>query len=138
MLCPSQIKNDIITGLVSNFFNAPCKRVTSSLQKRNHHKYPFHYIWIQCSCWSSNFLMHLVRGWHLLCRKEITINILFIIYDYNVAADPPIKWSAIRGGKKCLKVCAKKKLPFQNCHQSGDWTIKYWFEFEFYKLWWVI
>ena len=34
----SQIKNYIITGLVSNFFYAPRKRVTSSLQKRNHHK----------------------------------------------------------------------------------------------------
>ena len=38
MFCHSQIKNYIITGLVSNFF------------------------------------MHLVTGWHLLCRKEITIN----------------------------------------------------------------
>ena len=38
MFCPSQIKNYIITGLVSNFFKAPCNRVTSSLQKRNHHK----------------------------------------------------------------------------------------------------
>ena len=36
VFCP-QIKNDIITGLVSNFFNAPCKRVKSSLQKRKHH-----------------------------------------------------------------------------------------------------
>ena len=27
------------------------------------------------SCWtcSNNFLMHLVRGWHVLCRKENTI-----------------------------------------------------------------
>ena len=39
MFCLSQIKNYIITGLVSNFFYAPCKRVTSSLQKRNHHKW---------------------------------------------------------------------------------------------------
>ena len=38
MFCPSQMKNYILTGLVSNF------------------------------------LMHLVTGWHLLCRKEITIN----------------------------------------------------------------
>ena len=38
MFCPSQIKNYIITGLVSNFFNASCNRVTSSLQKRNQHK----------------------------------------------------------------------------------------------------
>ena len=30
-------KNYIITGLVSNFFNSPCKRVTSSLQKRKHY-----------------------------------------------------------------------------------------------------
>ena len=35
--CPTQIKSYIITGLVSNFFNAPCKRMTSSLQKRKHH-----------------------------------------------------------------------------------------------------
>ena len=39
MFCPSQIKNYILTGLVSNFFYAPCNRVTFSLQKRNHHKY---------------------------------------------------------------------------------------------------
>ena len=38
MFCPSHIKNYIITGLVSNFFNVPCNRVTFSLQKRNHHK----------------------------------------------------------------------------------------------------
>ena len=38
MFCPSQIKDYIITGLVSNFFYAPCNRVTFSLQKRNHHK----------------------------------------------------------------------------------------------------
>ena len=38
VFCLSQIKNYIITGLVSNFFYAPCNRVTSSLQKRNHHK----------------------------------------------------------------------------------------------------
>ena len=39
MFCPSHIKNYIITGLVSNFvYAAPCERVTSSLQKRNHHK----------------------------------------------------------------------------------------------------
>ena len=38
MLCSSQRKNCIITGLISDFFNAPCKRVTSSLQKRKHHK----------------------------------------------------------------------------------------------------
>ena len=38
VFCPFQIKNYIITGLVSNFFNAPCNRVTSSLQNRNHHK----------------------------------------------------------------------------------------------------
>ena len=40
MFCPSQIKNYIITGLVSNFF------------------------------------MHLVTGWHLLFRKEITISMV--------------------------------------------------------------
>ena len=34
---PSQIKSYIITGLVSNLFNAPCKMVTPSLQKRKHH-----------------------------------------------------------------------------------------------------
>ena len=38
MFCLSQIKNYIITGLVNNFFYEPCNRVTSSLQKRNHHK----------------------------------------------------------------------------------------------------
>ena len=38
MFCPFEIKNYIITGLDSNFFNAPCNRVTSSLQKRNQHK----------------------------------------------------------------------------------------------------
>ena len=38
VFCPSQIKNSIITGRVSNFFNALCNRVTSSLQKRKHHK----------------------------------------------------------------------------------------------------
>ena len=38
MFCPSQIKYYIITGLVSNFFYAPCNRVITSLQKRNHHK----------------------------------------------------------------------------------------------------
>ena len=37
VVCPSQIKNYITTGLVSNFFNAPCMRVTSSLQKRKRH-----------------------------------------------------------------------------------------------------
>ena len=43
MFCPSQRKNYIITGLDRNFFNAPCKRVTSSLQKRKHCKswYPY-------------------------------------------------------------------------------------------------
>ena len=38
VFCPSQIKNYIITRLVSNFFNASCKRVKSSMQKRKHHK----------------------------------------------------------------------------------------------------
>ena len=33
-----KVQSYIITGLVSNFFYAPCNRVTSSLQKRNHHK----------------------------------------------------------------------------------------------------
>ena len=37
VLYSAQIKNYIITGLVSNFFNAPCKRVASFLQKRKHH-----------------------------------------------------------------------------------------------------
>ena len=37
MFCPSKIKNYIITRLDSNFVNAPCKRVTSVLQKRKHH-----------------------------------------------------------------------------------------------------
>ena len=41
VLCPSHIKNYIITGLVSNFFYTPCNRVTSFLQKRNHHKFTF-------------------------------------------------------------------------------------------------
>ena len=35
---PLQIKNYIITGLVSNFFYAPYKNGTSSLQKRKHYK----------------------------------------------------------------------------------------------------
>ena len=39
MFCPSERKNCIITGLVSKFFHAPCKRVTSSLQKRKHQKF---------------------------------------------------------------------------------------------------
>ena len=39
MFYPSQIKDYIVTGLVSNFFNAHCKKVTSSLQKRKHHKF---------------------------------------------------------------------------------------------------
>ena len=38
VFCLSQIKNYIIIGLVRNFFNAPCKRVTFSLQKRKHYK----------------------------------------------------------------------------------------------------
>ena len=38
VFCPFQIKNYIKTGLVNNFFNARCNRVTSSLKKRNHHK----------------------------------------------------------------------------------------------------
>ena len=43
MFCPSQIKNYIITGLVSNFFNASSKRVKSSMQKRKHHKLSVRY-----------------------------------------------------------------------------------------------
>ena len=39
VLCSSEIKNYIITGLVSNVFNVPCRKVTFSLQKRKHHKY---------------------------------------------------------------------------------------------------
>ena len=31
VLCSSQIKNYIVTGLVSNFLNAPCRRAAFSL-----------------------------------------------------------------------------------------------------------
>ena len=59
MFCPSQIKNYIIVGLVSNFF------------------------------------IHLVTGWHILCRKEITIRIVtrillcyaFIHISYHAVSD---------------------------------------------------
>ena len=42
----------IITGLVSNYFYAPCNRVTSSLKKRNHQK---------CLINLIPFLIHLMK-----------------------------------------------------------------------------
>ena len=50
VFCPYQIKNYIITELVSNFFIAPCKRVTSSLQKRKHHNSLTNVLEVEGSC----------------------------------------------------------------------------------------
>ena len=77
MFCPSQIKDYIITGLVSNFFNTPCKRVTSSFQNRKHKKFAekksSEEIFFHISCllkmsdmrfnpWSHNIHVHNIIG----------------------------------------------------------------------------
>ena len=76
MFCPSQIKNYIITRLVSNFF-----------------------------------FMHLVTGWHLLCRKEFTIRdefILFIKLAHTTWAKSEARWQSWLIGyndQLCIYVC---------------------------------
>ena len=82
VFCASQIKNYIITGLVSNFFNAPCKRMTFSLQKRKHH-------------YSIRFLISNILNYLPFCQKRTQIK-LFLrhLYGTTQAENFPIPLTA--------------------------------------------
>ena len=86
VLQPSQIKKYIITGLVSTFFNAPCKRVTSSLQKRKHHKWFPVMIWLLIILkYRHRFYKCLTYEWRVYYQAQWnTLNILkfHILNDY--------------------------------------------------------
>ena len=79
VFCLSQIKNYIITGLVWNFLNAPCKRVTFSLQKRKHHKMGFKVclevrmedVLLVCTLWMLIDFICLVEYFYILFGRTI-------------------------------------------------------------------